>query len=115
MRSLQPFVADDSGHLVGYADLQSDGLIDHFYVAGGHARRGIGRLLMRTILARAGELRLPRLWSDVSLTARVFFEHFGFTLVQHRLVIIAGVELANVRMEKSLLPTPPGLEVEHAG
>jgi hypothetical protein len=31
------------------------------------------------------------------------------------LVIIAGVELANVRMEKSLLPTPPGLEVEHAG
>jgi len=31
--------------MAGYADLQADGLIDHFFVDAGHARRGVGRAL----------------------------------------------------------------------
>ena len=46
MQALQPFVAEADGRIVGYADLQASGHIDHFYVSGKYARRGAGRLLM---------------------------------------------------------------------
>jgi hypothetical protein len=39
MQGIRPFVAEDEGHIVGYADIQPSGYIDHFFVAGGHARR----------------------------------------------------------------------------
>ncbi|MEA3139470.1 MAG: putative acetyltransferase [Gammaproteobacteria bacterium] len=53
MREINPFVADLNGELVGYADVQSNGYIDHFFVSGKHPRRGIGSLIMKKILAEA--------------------------------------------------------------
>jgi len=104
MRGLQPFVAEADGRVVGYADLQTSGYIDHFFVAGKYARRGVGRLLMERLHARAAELGLVRLFSDVSLTAEPFFEHFGFRVVERKNVISGPVSLPNARMEKALAP-----------
>lgn len=39
----RPIVASIGGQCAGYSDLQPDGLIDHFYVAGAFARRGGGQ------------------------------------------------------------------------
>jgi len=58
MRGIRPFVAEDESGIVGYADLREDGCIDHFFVSGGKARRGVGRLLMKRIHERATELSL---------------------------------------------------------
>jgi len=102
MRQLRPFVAEESGRIVGYADLQNDGYIDHFFVSGDRARRGVGRLLMNQIHERAKGLELRALRSDVSLTAQPFFERFGFRVVESRVVVIRGVELTNARMVKNL-------------
>ena len=102
MQALQPFVAEADGPIVGYADLQASGHIDHFFVAGKHARRGVGRLLMQRLHARAAELGLTRLFSDVSVTAQPFFERFGFHVVEHKSVIIGRVSLPHARMEKAL-------------
>jgi putative acetyltransferase len=102
MRGTRPFVVEDSSRIVGYADLQNDGYIDHFFVSGDQARRGVGRLLMNQIHERAKELGIGRLFSDVSLTALPFFERFGFRLVESRIVVIRGVHLTNSRMQKSL-------------
>src|SRR3954471_11775553 len=78
MRRLRPFVVESEERIVGYADLQEDGYIDHFFVAGDQARRGVGRLLMMSIRERAASLGLASLFSDVSRTAEPFFAHFGF-------------------------------------
>ena len=102
MQALQPFVVEADGRVVGYADLQASGHIDHFFVSGKHARRGVGRLLMERLHARAGELGLARLLSDVSRTAEPFFEHFGFRVVERKTVVIGQVSLPNARMEKAL-------------
>jgi len=104
MRALQPFVAEADGRVVGYADLQTSGYIDHFFVAGKYARRGVGRLLMERLHARAAELGLVRLFSDVSLTAEPFFEHFGFRVVERKHAVSGQVSLPNARMEKALVP-----------
>lgn len=117
MRSLRPFIAEAEAQaeaeteaagrsvsIVGYADLQPDGYIDHFYVAGRFGRRGVGRLLMARILDRAADLRLPKLYAHVSHTARPFFAHFGFQVVAENVVTLAGVSLSNLHMEKTLPP-----------
>lgn len=102
MQGIRPFVAEESGRIVGYADLQNDGYIDHFFVSGDHARRGVGCVLMNRIHERAKELGLGALLADVSRTAQPFFERFGFHVLENRVVVIAGVQLANSRMQKIL-------------
>lgn len=103
MRVIRPFVVEDDGRIVGYADLQVSGYLDHFYVSGTRARRGVGRALMDRIHARAGELKLGRLFSDVSRTAQPFFERFGFRVLEHKTIIVGGISLPNARMTKDLL------------
>lgn len=104
MQALRPFVAEADGRVVGYADLQASGYIDHFYVSGKFGRRGVGRLLMEALHARAGELGLARLFSDVSLTAEPFFERFGFSVVERKSVVVGKVSLPTARMEKAISP-----------
>jgi len=102
MWGIQPFVVEDGGEIVAYADLQSRGYIDHFFVSGGHQRRGAARLLMERIHARAAELALSELSSHVSKTAQPFFAHFGFRIVEQRSALIRGIELPNALMHKNL-------------
>src|SRR5690349_14446064 len=47
MRGINPFVAEAQGVIIGYADLQHDGYIDHFFVAPSVARQGVGSALMQ--------------------------------------------------------------------
>jgi len=102
MRAIRPFVVEEDGRIVGYADLQANGYIDHFFVSGTCARRGIGRILMNRIHAHAGELNIVRLFSDVSLTAQPFFERFGFHVLEFKTIVVSGVSLPNARMAKYL-------------
>jgi putative acetyltransferase len=98
IREINPFVADLDGELVGYADVQSNGYIDHFFVSGRHPRRGIGSLLMRRILAEAVFLGAPSLTSNVSRTAQPFFQKFGFVVTEQRYPEIRGVVVPNALM-----------------
>jgi putative acetyltransferase len=84
MREINPVVADLNGDLVGYADVQSNGYIDHFFVSGKHPRRGVGSHLMKKIIAEAASLGIPLLTSDVSRTAQPFFPRFGFVIAEKR-------------------------------
>ncbi|MFL5306385.1 MAG: GNAT family acetyltransferase [Polyangia bacterium] len=104
IRALRPFVVEDDGRIVGYADLQPSGYIDHFYVAGADARHGVGRALIQRIHARAAELQLTQLFADVSVTAEGFFERFGFRVVERKLAEVRGARLPNARMVKDLAP-----------
>lgn len=102
MRGLAPFVALVDGRVAGYADLQADGCIDHFYVASEAGGRGVGGALMRRILARGAALSLAELTSQVSLTAQPFFAHFGFEVVEHRVFEMRGVGMRNTAMRLRL-------------
>ncbi|UIN53852.1 GNAT family N-acetyltransferase [Pseudomonas kribbensis] len=102
MRTINPFVAEHNGEIVGYADIQSNGYIDHFFVSGAHARQGIGTLLMGRILDEANMLGIREVTSDVSRTAEIFFERHGFHVVERKLSVTRGVSLPNALMRKEL-------------
>jgi putative acetyltransferase len=102
IREINPFVAELNGELVGYADVQSNGYIDHFFVSGKHPRCGIGSLLMTRILAEAASLGVSSLVSHVSRTAQPFFERFGFVVKEQRYPEVRGVVVPNALMCRSL-------------
>jgi putative acetyltransferase len=102
MAGINPFVALENNVIYGYADLQADGYIDHFFVRGGSGRNGVGRLLMTHLIERAETLGIESMTSEVSLAAQGFFRRFGFVIEKRQQVEIRGVILENARMRKSL-------------
>lgn len=99
---LQPLVVELDAHPVAYADVQADGLIDHFFVAAGLARRGLGQQLMLRLHEEAARRGLCRLYADVSLSAQPFFARQGFLLLRRNSVLVRGERLVNLRMQKTL-------------
>jgi len=97
---LSPFVAEVNHRIIGYADLQNNGLIDHFYVSGGYVRQGVGSRLMAEIEKEARNSGLHELTSFVSLTAEPFFLHHGFRIVRRCFPVRHGVMLPNALMRK---------------
>jgi putative acetyltransferase len=102
VQGIRPFVVEIDGRIVAYADVQSNGYIDHFFVSGAAARRGIGTALMNRIHEAAAAQQIAELTSHVSITAQPFFARFGFVLVEPRSVVIDGVSLSNALMAKTL-------------
>jgi putative acetyltransferase len=101
-QSINPFVAELNGEIVGYADLQSNGYIDHFFVSGFRPRSGIGTILMKHLISEAKALELTELTSDVSRTAQPFFKKFGFSIVEQRNPEVRGIIVPNALMHLRL-------------
>lgn len=102
MVEIKPFVADINGEIVGYADAQPSGYIDHFFVSGYHQRECVGKLLMSAIHDEAASLGLTELTSDVSRTAQPFFRKFGFSIIEQRTPEVRGVIIPNAFVRKVL-------------
>lgn len=98
MESIKPYIAKIGSDIVGYADLQPCGLIDHFYVHGHHQAKGIGTKLMKMILSEGSSF--PKLYSHVSFTAKPFYESYGFQVKKVQELTVRGVILKNNYMER---------------
>ncbi|MPY24662.1 GNAT family N-acetyltransferase [Shewanella sp. YLB-07] len=95
-----PFLAIVDGKVAGYSDLQSDGLIDHFYCNHEYQGKGVGSALMQYIFDESTSRGLSKLYAHVSMTAKPFFESFGFQIVAEQKVNVRGEKLTNYLMEK---------------
>nr|WP_282452204.1 GNAT family N-acetyltransferase [Vibrio sp. 1CM8B] len=100
MNGLQPFVAELDGCVVGYTDLQPNGLIDHFFCHHEYQGKGVGKALMEHVFTVGRVRGVSRYFSEVSITARPFYEHLGFKVVNEQEVEMRGVKLTNYVMEK---------------
>ncbi len=112
MRTIDPFVAEMDGDIVGYADLQADGLIDHFFCHHQHQGKGVGRSLMEHILNVGRQRGITEFHAEVSITARPFFERFGFTVVHEQMVEVRGQTLRNFVMKRSV-KNPLNRDTQH--
>lgn len=102
MKSNDPYVCEMDGQIVGFADVQPTGYIDMFFVDYQHQRQGIAKALFAAIDAEAQRLQLAELWSNVSITARPFFESCGFEVVAAQQVAVRGQTLQNFRMARRM-------------
>jgi putative acetyltransferase len=97
-RKIEPFVVIKDGKIIGYADIQSDGYIDHFYCHHEFQGQGVGSMLFAALEKEARENGILEMYSNVSITARPFFEAMGFSVEKEQLIQVGDQRLKNYRM-----------------
>ena len=95
--------------IVGYADLEPDGHLDHLYCSPDVLGRGVGSRLYDALERRARAAGLRRLRVEASEGARPLFERKGFTLEEQRVQRLNGVLIQNYAMSKDLAGTGTSL------
>lgn len=97
-------VAHINNEIVGFATLDNGNYIDLLYVHKNHQRQGIADSLYENIENEAKRQNQSSLTSNVSKTARPFFEKVGFKVTKEQTVVRQNVELTNYKMEKKINP-----------
>lgn len=98
----KPIIAIVGDEIVGFAEFEPDGHIDSFYCHHEWINKGVGSTLMEEILQKAKNNHIHRIFSEVSITAKPFFEKHGFNIVIQQTIVRKGVELTNFKMERTI-------------
>lgn len=98
----KPFIAIVKDQIVGFAEFEPDGHIDCFYCHHEWIGKGVGSALMQAIFEKAKKNKIAHIFSEVSITAKPFFEKQGFRVVTEQTVVRKGVELRNFKMERTV-------------
>lgn len=97
------------GQLAGFANLEAPDQLDCFYVHPEFQKQGVGTKLLNAVINKAACSGAQTLRADVSLSARPFFKHHGWT-ARHDNENWRGEEiLINTTMQIDLIP-PMSLE-----
>ncbi|MCW3126894.1 MAG: GCN5-related N-acetyltransferase [Bacteroidetes bacterium] len=95
-------VAVIADKVVGFTSLRDDGYLDYMFTHHDHQGLGIATMLLLNLEARAREIQLKEIFVDVSITARPFFLHHGYTIRERNIKIIKDVSFENAVMQKAL-------------
>lgn len=97
-------IAQINEKIVGFASLKDNHYIDFFYVHKDYQGQGVAKRLYRKIEKEAMAGGTDSLSSDISITAKPFFESRGFVLIKKQDNPVRGEVLVNFKMTKKLMP-----------
>jgi putative acetyltransferase len=100
--SLHTFVAEENGVLAGFASYEKNGHLDLLFTHPEFARRGVATQLYLKVESALRAAVIPKIFTEASLAARPFFEHYGFRLDAEELVECRGARLRRFRMHKQI-------------
>ncbi len=95
-------VAQKTNTIIGFASLKDGEYLDFFYIHKAFQGQGIAKHLYAQIEKEAIHQGAKTLTSDISITAKPFFESRGFVSLKKQVNQIRGVELINYKMSKTL-------------
>lgn len=90
------------GTPMGFASVRADGFLHSMFVVPVFQRAGVATRLLREAERLASAAGAVEMESEVSLTARPFFEHSGFTVIRRQQVPVGSERLTNFVMRKKL-------------
>ena len=102
------FVYERNDQIAGFARVDETGCVDLLYVHPEVQRQGVGRALFNRVISWAVNRGIRHLRSEVSITARPFFEKIGFRVVRQQVVERRGVSPHNFPMEGDNFAQTPG-------
>ena len=91
-------VAIDAGQIVGFGDMDQNGFLDRLYVHHAFQRRGVARAMLQQLEEQAKARGVTRFTTHASITARPFFERFGYVVLERNEVVRPGISLTNYTM-----------------
>ncbi|MBK0369112.1 GNAT family N-acetyltransferase [Flavobacterium agrisoli] len=93
-------IVDDK--MAGFGTLKNGNYIDFFYIHKDFQKRGIATQLLEKLEQEARHLESKTISSDVSITAKPFFEKLGFKVLKEQHNHRNGLILINYKMRKEL-------------
>ena len=96
-------IAQLNNELVGFGSIAKDGYLDYMFVHKEHQRKGIAKKLYNKIEEKALEQKNHIIYSEVSITAKDFFESLGFEIEKPQKKKSKNKELTNFKMRKLLV------------
>lgn len=88
--------------ITGFGTLKDGNYIDFFYIHKDFQRQGIADKILNELEIEAAKCHSSVITSDISITAKPFFEKKGFVVKAEQRNIRLNVELINYKMEKKL-------------
>lgn len=85
--------------IVGFGDIDKSGYLDRLFVHKDYQKQGIACAICDELEQEFGGNKIT---SQVSITAKPFFEHRGYKIIKEQQVIRDGIPLTNYVMEKNL-------------
>jgi GNAT superfamily N-acetyltransferase len=86
--------------IVGFSSLATDGYLDFMFTHKDYQRQGVAANLISKIEKKAKEQGNNLIYSDVSITAKGFFERYGYFVEKQQFKKSRNKELINFRMTK---------------
>ena len=93
-------IAEMDGKIVGFGSLENSNYIDLLYVHKDYLRKGVASFLLSELEKESDLQQKQSIISDVSITARPFFEKHGYKVLKEQKHMIEGVEVVNYKMIK---------------
>lgn len=93
-------VALNEDTIVGFSSLAPDGYLDLMFVHKDFQYQGIATLLLQEIEYKAKQINLLSIYSEVSISAKPFFEKNGFIVENEQRKRSRNLELVNFKMRK---------------
>lgn len=90
--------------IVGFGNLEQMGYLDCLYVHHAYQSCGIGTAICDKLEQYAMQQGAQQITVHASITAKPFFEHRGYVLLQEQLVKRNDVFLKNYKMQKKGIP-----------
>ncbi len=88
--------------ITGFGTLKDNNYIDLFYIHKDFQRQGIAGKILNKLELEARNQHSKSITSDISITAKPFFEKNGFVVKSEQKNIVLNVEIINYKMEKEL-------------
>lgn len=99
----QYFLSAKAGdQIVGFASLKSTNYLDFLYVHKDFQGKGIAKKLLLLIERKVQMNRIDKINSDVSITAKPFFEKNGYKVIKEQKIKINDIVVPNFKMIKKL-------------
>ena len=93
---------NERDEIIGFSSMNAEGYLHSLFVHKDYQRAGIGSLLLSAVEKRAREYGVTEITSEVSLTARPFFEKNGYEVMKVQKRRANRLELTNFVMRKRL-------------
>lgn len=93
---------DDEGQITGCSSIREDGYLHSMFIHKDYQKRGIASFLLSKIEEYAAEQHMTVITSEVSITAKPFFEKKGYQVEEEQKRRAKNLYLTNYRMKKVL-------------
>ena len=93
---------DGNSKIIGFSSMNEEGYMHSMFVHKDWQGRGVATQLLSDVENKAREYGVSVITSDVSLTARTFFERNGYEVIRIQRQRANRLEMANFLMKKAL-------------